>query len=154
MVSLHDDDAAVASPAPLPRCPWIRKPLPFAFTVSSTSITGFPAPDLLGKQSAVPASITLQRHTAHSWCGSWKVGRLCITWSLAWFIGGDNHEREPGWLVTSGQDDPLGAKHPSNAVHFDMQHLNCQPGRRSLSGRHSWVRIWDPLGNCCRDSLS
>lgn len=32
-----------------------------------------------------------------------------------------------GWLVTSGQDDPLRAQHPSNAVNSEMDHLNSQP---------------------------
>lgn len=37
-----------------------------------------------------------------------------------------------GWLVTSGQDDPLRAQHPSKAVNSEMDHLNSQLVSRYL----------------------
>lgn len=43
MVSLHDDDTALARPASPVPCPWIIKHLFFASAVSSTSIRGFSA---------------------------------------------------------------------------------------------------------------
>lgn len=38
----------------------------------------------------------------------------------------------PGGLVTSGQDDPLRAQHPSKTVNYEMDHPDSQPASRCL----------------------